>query len=391
MSGRVADATGVGPLAIIGPYGPAQIGVLRGWRDRGWPAVFIHLTDGAPLRWVPRKLAGYHRMPPGVVGSAEGTARLRELLSSLGVAGIAAVSYTMTKWLAETVAGTGCVAMGASPDCIAFLNSKGAQIDLAHDIGFGVLRSWRLTSREDGPSVPTDAFPLVLRPDRPGSARPNFKVELMPDAAALDRFLAEQTAPSFGIVAQPFVLGPNLVVHGVRHVDGRTKPHAGFLVDYKYQGVTQRLVPTQLDPAFEAQCTRFIERAGLTGVYHFEFLIDAATGERWFLEINGRFGGTTGKVYRCGYPEAANLAEAFGLIEWNPDNPQMQPIAVSNARSLYSRLRSLSRGAGSPLDYPLGPGLRRKLIAGLVTWTDEIASRRHPDTMLDYYREGLGL
>jgi hypothetical protein len=387
--------SGPARVALIGDFGPVQIACIRAWNDRGIRPIFLHTGQGEALRFTRHVLSGYERIPPDLNLGPEFDEHVRSALIRHDCEAVVTVSENQATWLrrlAETCPNKP-VACVADSGTIAFLGTKSAQIDLARRSGLDVGDCWLLTSAADADLVPEDAFPIVLRPDAPGTAHPMFKVLRFDAREALDGFLANQRPQPFRIVAQTFVRGPNLVVHGARGVDGHYATHQAFLVDFKFEGVTQRLKPIEISPEFSGACRRFVEQAGLVGVYHFEFILDQERGRILFLEINGRLGGTTGKVYWCGYNEPVRLLQCFGVLPWAlagaPD--RIRNRSVSNYFSLLKRLLKVARGSDESMGYPsrsrlsLGIGL----IGGILAWTDEIYSLYHWQTMTDYYLDAV--
>src|SRR5690606_1311455 len=80
-------------------------------------------------------------------------------------------------------------------------------------------------------------------------------------------------------------------------------------------GVAITLKPQRTDPSLLDRCRHFVDMLGYVGVYHFDLLKDERSDAAYFLEINGRLGGTTAKVHAYGYDEPAMLLRAFGFGE----------------------------------------------------------------------------
>ena len=371
-------------IGLLSRFGPAQIACLRSWRRSGHQVAFAHVLETGPLHHTPHMLGGYLPVSAHAAHNGAGDAALAAFFADADI--ITGLSYPEIARLHALKAAhrLKAVVAGPVPDLLPFLDAKAPQIALAEQVGLSCLPTWTIRSEADIGAVPSEAFPIVLRPDRPDSATPEFKAERITDRAALIRRTAE-LAPGYVLVAQPFLNAPNLVVHGARAFNGSAPQPAAFLADWKYRGVTQRLMPVPLDPALAQRCRDFAGAAGLTGVYHFEFLAPAG-GEPVFLEVNGRLGGTTAKVLPCGWDEPAHLLASTGHGPW----PAYQPrdTKVTNRLSLGRRLKDLALHGDDPLDYPAASRLRvaAGLAAGFAAWEDEVIDLADWRTTLDFYR-----
>src|SRR5690606_35019851 len=140
---------------------------------------------------------------------------------------------------------------------------------------------------------------------------PLVKAELCRNEAALEGFLGRLIRFDGPLIAQPFVTGPNIVVHGARSRDGHSIRPVAFLVERKFEGLSLTMRRTALQPALESACLKFVDLLRFVGVYHIELIVDDLTGNTYFLEINGRLGGTTAKAYALGFDEPVHLIDAF--------------------------------------------------------------------------------
>ena len=120
-----------------------------------------------------------------------------------------------------------------------------------------------------------------------------------------------------------------MVIDGFRACGAKVASLIGFIVTLKNDGVTVTLEPWELSPGITDSCQQFVQAAGLVGVFHFELLLEPATTKLWFLEVNARLGGTTGKALAAGYDEPAALLYAFGVINEAPQSPQSYKRVVS--------------------------------------------------------------
>jgi hypothetical protein len=195
------------------------------------------------------------------------------------------------------------------------------------------------------------------------------------DAPALQRHIDALAFGSTGIVAQPLVRGPNLLVHAWRAPGGRWGGQVAFRVDVKHRGLTVLLRPVDLEAATAAGCARMAQALGLEGVFHFEFIEDPGSGRAYFLDLNPRLGGTTGKVLAAGFDEP------LALLATMQEGPQpgvailAQGLrAAGGKHQALAALWSALRGRSTEADYPY-PDLGRLLpqLAGqLLHGRDEL-------------------
>jgi hypothetical protein len=167
----------------------------------------------------------------------------------------------------------------------------------------------------------------------------------------LDRLCA-QTQWSRAPIAQPFRLGPNYVLHGMRSESGEMLALRLFKAYRKYRGFTTSMAPVHLSSGMEKSARRFVEAAGLTGPFHFELLGSDADDRLYFLEINCRLGGTTAKAMQLGYDEPGPLP----LL-------RVYPRATTISLNLVQALDAL-RNRRDPLAYPQ-PSRMRTFFAAI--------------------------
>lgn len=370
-----ATAAGIRP-ALIGPYGPAQIACLRSWRRLGLTPLFIHVGDH-PLPLGRHVAAACLHLPPDLIGTMAGAKRLTVFLDREKASGLTCLAESLAAWIND-LSGAESLPPGVAPwvpgpEALTRLSSKAAQCDAAVACGLPVLPRLAV-GRDDAATVPADAFPLVLRPDDTGAAAPGFKVRLVPDRAALSAFLGGLRRLDRPLVGQRLVVGPNLVVHGARTPQGEVFALTAFRADRKFEGVTLRIRPAALDPALAVGCARFAEAMGVTGCFHFEFIEDR-DGHPWFLEMNGRLGGTTGKVFALGYDEPRHHLAAFepALRAGTPDRLASAATAATARQAVVRATLLHLRGRQDPLDYPVltrGQAVA-EAAAGLLWWREE--------------------
>jgi hypothetical protein len=214
-----------------------------------------------------------------------------------------------------------------------------------------VLPTFFLMTPEDVERIPASAFPLAVRPDRAGEVEPGFKVMLAGSAAALRDLVRGCHGLASPLIAQPFQRVPNLIVHGVRNVNGEVIASRCYHVARKFQGVSLSLEPRPFPAQVERQCVRFAELAGLTGCYHLEFLA-APQEHAYFLEVNVRLGGTTDKVMKAGFDEPALLLQSYGLSPSTAVRIKDRRGRVVTKRFVLKHAIYAGAGRLTALDYP---------------------------------------
>ncbi len=363
-------------IAILGRLGTPQLACLRSWRRHGLRCVFLHAAERPLPPGVPA-LLGVRcvHLGPLRFDDPAWRAQLAQVMAQEAVDVLTCVSEPIgaALWQHRDAWPAGLRIAAARPQQVDVLASKWRQHALARAAGLDVLPMWQFGPRQRA-DVPAAHFPLVLRPDVARRTAPAFKVEVVHDAAALQRLVDGLRPYSQGVVAQPLVQGPNLLVHGWRAADGRAG-HVVFRVDLKHGGLGVRLVPVAPDPALVAGCARMAETLGLTGVYHFDFIEDTRTGRASFLDLNPRLGGTTGKVLSAGYDEPLALLATL-LPGGLPGAPVLAPRlhqAGGKHQALQALLATL-RGRRTPADFPSTGRARvaAQLLRYLLTGRDEV-------------------
>ncbi|NLT33777.1 MAG: hypothetical protein GXX81_10110 [Acidobacteria bacterium] len=300
-----------------------------------------------------------------------------------------AIDEKISCWLNDCRAASGLSAeVWAPPNQVARdLMPKSRQVETARSVGMDLLPTYAVDrDHETVNSIPRDSYPLCLRPDLPIAVSPAFKVRIVHTRKELLEFLARCDRIDRPIMAQPFADLPNLVVHGSRTVSGKTSGLQAFAVHRKFQGVTLTIRPYSMEPALADMCAEFVNRLGLIGNFHFEFLLDQASGRNYFLEINARLGGTTAKVLACGYDEPMLALEAYGIA---PSPPlYIRDRVVSSKHALLKYCCFALSGRLSLLDHPREPAPVRllKSIYGLVFYGDEILSFSDMRGAIAFYR-----
>ncbi|MEH6436840.1 hypothetical protein [Massilia sp. DD77] len=360
-------------LGIIGPFGPAQLACIRSWRRAGYRTAFFQ-TGGRRVPAGLQRLTDAYRFYPAGTALDEILDKVAQECVRLQVAGLAALSESLALKLHERQrAGAfgATTLMLNTPELYEVLESKSRQVELARQAGLPVMPTHVLERDSELSGV---AGPLVLRPDITRLVRPSFKVKLVATAAEAVAVARAMTTPEGRIVAQPFVAGPNLVIHAARAADGSWDHHEAFCTSIKSAGLAVALQPYALPAGLLDACRRFEQAAGLRGVFHYDFILNPETGEAFFLEVNPRLGGTTAKVYAAGYDEPAMLPAAF----FQPGAHRVDLTRPRNASvSRIAAVRyglSLLREAPSVLDHPprRNPRAFGQLAKALLLHRDEV-------------------
>jgi predicted ATP-grasp superfamily ATP-dependent carboligase len=296
--------------------------------------------DGITLNW-------------SAVGTPAGLETIHHFVNRVHADALLTTDDFSLTWLGKNRARfePACRLMIPQPEILEPLLDKAHQIELARECGFDLLPTWTLASAEAIAAIPNVAFPVVVRPSLNDSARPVFKALVMNTREDLDRLCA-QTQWSRAPIAQPFRLGPNYVLHGMRSESGEMLALRLFKAYRKYRGFTTSMAPVHLSSGMEKSARRFVEAAGLTGPFHFELLGSDADDRLYFLEINCRLGGTTAKAMQLGYDEPGLLLEAFNLHGPEPlPLLRVYPRATTISLNLVQALDAL-RNRRDPLAYP---------------------------------------
>lgn len=379
---------------ILGQFGPPTLTCIRSWGRQGFAVGMVCIKAQEELAPRSRYLDQYTTLPLGLLQKTEGIHIVVDFLNSFRATGLICVNENIAQWLNDhrEVIPSEVSLWIPSNTTINNLRSKKQQIKTARTVGFTLLPTYHVDdSSHSITSIPADQFPLCLRPDFPGTVRPPFKARVISDRDDLSTFVNSLKHLSAPIIAQPFRNLPNLVIHGARTIRGETIGLHGFLVDRKFEGVTLTIRPIELDRQLFTQCADFTAEFDVTGNYHFEFLYNEKDKSATFLELNCRFGGTTAKVYACGYDEPLYALKSYG-VPVRP-NRKVKNVVVSSRRALLKYLYYTLRGKLTSLDYPEEPTLRRisQTLYAFITSRDDVFSLRDLSGSLGMYLDSLKL
>ena len=175
---------------------------------------------------------------------------------------------------------------------------KQAVLAAARELGIAVPRQWEVASPDRVPALPVDQ-PLVLKPARsvytaPDGTRGKVGVRWARDPAELRAVLKRYPVPAFPVLVQERITGPGTgifvllregqCVARFSHVRLREKPPSG--------GVSVACRSEPMDEALLDRSLELLRRFDWSGVAMVEYKRDAATGEPFLMEINGRFWGS---------------------------------------------------------------------------------------------------
>jgi hypothetical protein len=297
---------------------------------------------------------GTTSLPPHLVGTAEGLDRVHAYARAVKATALVAMVDRELAWLAEhrDRFEPSCQVLSQSSRSLFPLLSKRFQLLIAAKVGLSVLPTHVLMRPEDVEPVPAHDYPLVLRPDRQDDVEPSFKARIVESRDELERLIRDCRRIDSPLIAQPLRHLPNLVVHGVRAVDGQVIASRCFRVPRKFEAVSLTLEPTAFPDALQQQCAEFARLAGITGCYHLEFLLSDEGARAYFLEVNVRLGGTTDKVVRAGFDEPLLLLQAYGIRPPSSSVKGSRARRVANKRVLLKHILRAARGKLTPLDYP---------------------------------------
>jgi predicted ATP-grasp superfamily ATP-dependent carboligase len=217
-------------------------------------------------------------------------------------------------------------------------------------------------------------FPVVLKPSRSlresaGGRFAMLEVTHAASAAALRARVAELEPASFPLLVQERVVGPGMgvscLVWGGRlvahftHRRLRERPPSGGASVY-----AESVAP---DQALLERSVALLRRLDWNGVAMVEYKVDAATGEAYLMEINGRFWGSLQLAIDAGvdFPALLAAAGAGGAV------PSEAPVYRAGVRFRWwwgdvdHLLVRLARSAAR-LALPAGAPSRRTVVREFV-------------------------
>jgi hypothetical protein len=382
-------------IVFFGTFGPPSLTIARSFHTMG---ISVYLMTPGPPGAVPTApsscFAGASMLDGRAVGSPEGMESVVNYVRKVGAQAVATLAELNCLWLARNRARFpgDCKVLLPPIKCLELLASKATQIRLAREAGFAVLPTYPIKTAADVVPIDASAYPLCLRPAAADAVKPAFKVRLARSPEELLAELRGMTILEEGLLAQPFRVLPNMVVHCASREGGDLMHADAFLADRKFEGLALRIRPMELPSGLADKIRNFSGLTALSGVYHFDFLHCPRTGESYYLEVNTRFGGTTDKVRWLGVDEAAHALQAYGLEP--PRSPRRIPsarAAVTNKRATVKHLLAMLRRGGEPWDYPQESRLSAVVhsLGDLLLAKDSIFDWRDLRGTLAFHLQGI--
>lgn len=366
-------------IVFFGAFSPASLTFAHSCRAMGVETFQLVPGSEAGVRRETRSaaLSGVAPFDPALALSPSGLAAISEYCSRVGAGALATLAESNALWLAAGRHHFEPAVRVLLPPaaCLEHLASKARQLELARTCGLDVLPTLPLATPADISAIDPARYPLCLRPESAASVEHTFRVEIVHSPAEALAVLERAGLRQGTLLAQPYLCVPNLVVHASSNASLRLLSADAFLADRKFDGLALRLRRVPMPNGLAAKIEAFAARAGLVGVYHFDFLYVPETAACFYLEVNPRFGGTTDKVARFGLDETAHCLQAHGLRTPRPSAPR--PAArsrVVNKRAVLKHLVSLFAQRSDTWDYPRESRLRAALrsLSDLLVAADSI-------------------
>jgi hypothetical protein len=137
-----------------------------------------------------------------------------------------------------------------------------------------------------------------------------------------------------------------------------------------------------------------LDAIAFIGVCHFEVIEN--NGLFYFLDLNLRLGGTTGKAYKLGYNEFYELIKIHKIVsEKVPNKIHGDSVTVVSKVALIKALVSVLRGTWKQTDYPhrKKAQLMKLILKELIMGSDELYSVEDYKVslffLLDYFMRAL--
>jgi hypothetical protein len=354
-------------IVFLGSFGPPSLTVAQSCRAMGISVYLLAPSKGRKQSWLQRScFSGFRRLDSAAIGTPQGLDAVLAYVSEMGADALTTQSDNHCLWLArnaERFKGV-CKLMVPSLHCLESVESKLRQIEAARDAGFSVLPTYVIRGLDDVAKIGSDQYPICLRPVVGDSVTPDFKVRVARSTKELASIVGGISAFGGGIVAQPFLLLPNAILHCTSGEDGELLNCKAFFVDRKFEGVTLRIRPMPVPDGMIGKVAAFSRHFRLSGPYHFEFLYSPGTGEWHYLEVNVRFGGTTKKVTWFGVDEPANCLCAYGLTGPRPPRKYTtMRSAVVSKRGVLKHLLTMLRRGPELWDFPRKPRLAEAALS----------------------------
>jgi len=356
MNDNRTTLKGINKVAVLGQFSPSSLAFARSCWSKGIMVYLIEINDTQKKGGnYSSCIAGGININPEIIGTVEGVDFLRQYCLLEKIEALIALSEERLLWLSKNRKKfePECKLLMPSYECLEYVSSKEHQIKIALQSGFHILPTCYLNKAEDCQNVSKDLYPLCVRPSIPEGLCSPFKAKVFYTSDELARFLKTFKEISAPIIAQPFLQLPDMKVHGARSENCVLLALKPFLAIRKFEGVTLTLSQIEFPVGVKECCEEFIERAGITGCFHFDFLYSEKENKVYYLEINTRMGGITDKALVFGYDQPGLFLRSYGFKgKYNKETPKIMCRRVVNKRSIIKHIVSAIRGEIVELDYP---------------------------------------
>jgi len=323
-------------IIYVGKYSP----ILMGMQDTALKNKFnnlIFIDTGRIKSKISQGLCKEHHL---ILDPTESNNKIIELAKGYNHVYCLALSYNdilNLHKLSSISQNKNITIIGPSVDCIDVLQNKEKMNNAAQEAGLPILQDIDIKDKRI-----SNHFPLVLRPTNENNA--DFKADFIHNSQSLAPYLTTD------VVAQRFISGPNIVVHFANFSEDFNI--ACFAARNKYEGVTLTLEKSpMIDSILSNKIKTFLDNLKFKGIGHIEFIQDELTGELYFLDFNGRFGGTSLKAAALGFNEFYLTCSHF-MPSLFKANIEGQAQLVSNPLALIKCIKTLCTSKKDILDYP---------------------------------------
>ncbi|WP_214405267.1 acetyl/propionyl/methylcrotonyl-CoA carboxylase subunit alpha [Pseudonocardia lacus] len=347
---------------LVANRGEIAVRIVRACHELGLRAVAVHSDADADALHV--RLADEARRI-GPAPARESYLSVRAVLAAAGGVDAVHPGYGLLSedaGFARAVTGAGLVFVGPPADVIARMGDKVAAREVARACGVPVLPGSTDTSADIG-------WPVLVKASFGGGGR-GMRVVRSPDglAAALES-AAREAGAAFGrpeVYLERYLERP-------RHVEVQVlaDAHGGLVhlgsrdcsVQRRHQKLVEEAPAADVPAGLHEAALRLAGEVGYVGAGTVEFLVDPATGEFFFLEMNTRLQvehGVTELVTGVDLV-AAQLAVAAGEKLWfTQDDVRLDGHAIQARIAVEDPWESFRPAPGTVtgLRLPLGPWVR---------------------------------
>jgi hypothetical protein len=321
-------------VIYIGKYSPILMGIQNVTLKNKFENL-IFIETSLPKSRISRGLCKEHY---SIIDPTTVSNKIRELSKYYDHVYCLTLSYKDTQSLHQSHSNDKDITIvGASEECIELLQNKQSMNNAAIEAGLPLLQNIDINGNQI-----TKHFPLVLRPTNEKNA--SFKAEFIDSVKLLANYM------NLDVVAQPFISGPNIVVHFAKF--GDKFDFACFIVENKYEGVTLTLKKcSMIDSQLLFKVKLFLNNINFTGIGHIEFIKDETNENLYFLDFNGRFGGTSLKAATLGFNEFFLTLSHF-MPSIFKKNINSNATMASNTLALLKCMKTTCMNKKDILDYP---------------------------------------